>query len=416
MFRRLFVMMLLGLLALPPQAQAAQDIYGPIGRSDTLWRIAEKLSPTKEAATQQVILAIYNKNKHAFTVNNINSLRKDAYMLAPTKAEVLAVSKKSAIRMVQRHNTRWKKGRYVPIHDPVPAELTKKLAKSTKTEKEPTKEKTDVTTKPVTDSKTTAPPVAQTLPQPIPDTITEGMPVQEQLRIVKQELQTARNENQLLKNELIEAREQQKQNLAKHQKADPNIQVQLDALSHELKELRTILVQKDNHIQTLQASLKSASEAIKSQHADNMRLYDKLKELSPESIPAQAKQEPAKPHIKLAAVTTPKPATDNKVIPKETADSKIWADEKNTGAMNPVNTTSKPANDVKNSSAVSLSQLINGQQVGLTKSSTASDSRAYSVSPIAWAAVLLSLIFILFLVIRAFIMQNEIRQFEKEDR
>lgn len=417
MFRRLFMMMLLG-LALSLPAQSAQDVYGPIGRTDTLWKIAETLRPTKKVATQQVIMAIYEKNKHAFTVNNINSLRKDAYMLAPTEAEVLAISRKDAINLVQRHNTRWKKGRYVAIHDPVPAELTKKLAGSA-----PSSETGDKTTETVATEQTTTPPaatsespsVAEVVPEPVPDAITAGMPVAEQLRILRQELQAAHKENQLLKKELTEAREQQKQSLVKTQQADPQIQAQLDALSYELKELRTILTQKDNHIKTLQASLKSASEAIKSQHADNMRLYNKLKELSPGSVPAQAKQEPAKPHIKLAAVaasTEPDAATktDDGTV------AKVWADE-NTGAMNPVATASEPANAVAKSSedSVSLSQLINGRKVGLTKGSGSdTPSRFYSVSPVAWAAVLLSLVFILFLVVRAVIVQNEIRQFEKE--
>ncbi len=424
MFRRLFMMMLLG-LALSVPVQAAQDVYGPIGRNDTLWKIAETLRPTKKAATQQVIMAIYDKNKHAFTVNNINSLRRDAYMLAPTEAEVLAISRKSAISMVQRHNTRWKKKRYVATHAPVPAELTKKLAGSAPA----TEAGVDKTTQTAVSEQTTAPlttksesvpeaavtSIAEVVPEPVPDTITEGMPVPEQLRIIKQELQAVHKENQLLKEELAEAREQQKQSLAKTQKADPQIQAQLDALSYELKELRTILTQKDNHIKTLQASLKSASEAIKSQHADNMRLYNKLKELSPGSVPAQAKQEQGKPHIKLAAVTSDDQPAKN----DGTTAAKIWADEgsaETTGAMNPINTASKPTNAVEtdSGSSVSLSQLMNGQQVGLTKAA-GTTSRFYSVSPVAWAAVLLSLIFILFLVIRAFIVQNEIRQFEKEE-
>ncbi|CAA6810732.1 MAG: Unknown protein [uncultured Thiotrichaceae bacterium] len=427
MFRRLFMMMLLG-LALSVPVQAAQDVYGPIGRNDTLWKIAETLRPTKKAATQQVIMAIYDKNKHAFTVNNISSLRKGAYILAPTEAEVLAISRKSAISMVQRHNTRWKKKRYVATRAPVPEELTKRLAEGSASLAE---KSADKTTETVATKQTTTPTITESpeptlvnevVPKPVPEIITAGTPVQEQLRIMKQELQAAHKENQLLKDELAEAREQQKQSLAKAQKADPKIQAQLDALSYELKELRTILTQKDNHIQTLQASLKSASEAIKSQHADNMRLYNKLKELNPEGLPAQAKQAQGKPHIKLAAVNSDNQLDqpDQSAKIDDTTTAKIWADENNTGAMNPVNTASKPTNAVEADSGggVSLSQLINGQQVGvgLAKAKEAgTTSRFYSVSPVAWAAVLLSLVFILFLVIRAFIVQNQIRQFEKDE-
>lgn len=423
MFRRFFVMMLLGLaLFLPaqaaPDAQNTQNVYGPIGRSDTLWAIAEKLRPTRKAATQQVILAIYEKNKHAFTVNNINSLRKGAYMLPPTAAEVLAISRKDAINRVGRHNTRWEKGRHVAMRSPVPAELTRILAENSATtdSAQTNADSQQVTAAAQLESAKPEPtPAVTTIPDPVPEVITKDTSVADQLRIFKQELQQARAENDLLKKELAEARAAQKQSLAKSQQTDPNIQVQLDVLSHELKELRTILTQKDNHIKTLQSSLKSASEAIKSQHADNMRLYNKLKELSPGSIPAQAKQESGKPHIRLAAVTSD-PAT-NESIQSVTADGEapvqVWADESQ-GAMNPVATASKPANAVEVDKGVALSQLINGQETGLTKSASINGdatSRFYSVSPIAWLALLLSFVFILFQVIRALVVQNEIRKF-----
>ncbi len=412
MVRRLLMMMLLG-LALSLPTQAAQDVYGPIGRNDTLWKIAETLRPTRKVAIQQVIMAIYDKNKHAFTVNNINSLRKGAYILAPTEADVLAISRKNAINMVHRHNKRWKKKRYVATHAPVPAELKRRLANSASIVDAGNNKV--VTVAPVSEQTTTS--VTESIPEPVPATITPDMPVSEQLRIVKQELQDARKENQLLKKELAEVREQQKQDLAKAQKANPDIQAQLDVLSYELKELRTILIQKDNHIKTLQASLKSASEAIKSQHADNMRLYNKLKELSPDSVPARAKQEAGQPHIKLAAVDhATHDKGDESAKGNAEAAGKVWADEQNTG--NSVDKASRADDTVEtsNGSGVSLSQLVDGQRVGLTKAGSADDtaSRFYSVSPVAWAAVLLSLIFILFLVIRAFIVQNEIRQFEKE--
>ncbi|MEZ5476679.1 MAG: hypothetical protein R3E95_04050 [Thiolinea sp.] len=60
----------------------------------------------------------------------------------------------------------------------------------------------------------------------------------------------------------------------------------------------------------MQTSLKSASEAIKSQHADNMRLYNKLKELSPDSLPAQQTTAARQPQLELAAVSTRRVSTD----------------------------------------------------------------------------------------------------------
>lgn len=429
MLRQLLVIMFLGLALLLP-AQAAQDVFGPIKRTDTLWRIAEQLNPDKKASIQQVMLAIYEKNKHAFTVNNINSLRRDAYMLAPTVSEVNALSRKSAVNRVQRHNARWKRGRYVAIHNPVPAELTRKLTQITSPAQEVGGKASDeansptqtVTAAEVAVEKITATDtdteVVESAPaaMAVPETIVDGMPLKDQLRIVMQELGKARQENQLLQAELKQAREQQQQNLAKNQ-PDPDIQTQLDALRHELAELRTILAQKDNHIQTLQASLKSASEAIKSQHADNMRLYNKLKELSPESVPAQA-QQTDKPQITLTAVT--KDALLSASEAKEDSQpvvAQVWADEtaetddnaQNNGIQQPG--TSADGN-------MSLSQLVSNN-IGLAQSGTTASgsakSAAYTVSPVAWAAVLLSFVFILFLVIRALVVQNEISKFADED-
>lgn len=429
MFKQLLVIMFLG-LALSVPVQAAQQVFGPIGRTDTLWNIAEQLTPDKKASIQQVMLALYEKNKHAFTVNNINSLRKDAYMLAPTIAEVSATSRKSAIQMVQRHNARWKKRRYVPIHNPIPDELTRLLsadktpeANAVPADRQQAVVKQDAkpVAKPVeaaqvTESATTS---TETAPAAlaVPETIVDGMPLQDQLRIVMQELNKARQENQLLKEELKQTREQQKQNLANNQQADPDIQVQLDALRRELAELRTILTQKDNHIKTLQSSLKSASEAIKSQHADNMRLYNKLKELSPESVPARAEQQQsAKPQIKLAAVTEDALTNDSVASDNEIDAAKVWADADDKTGLKPGDTATQPANDVKNSQAVSLSQLVQPNAAALTQSGNDKGlSGVYAVSPLAWGAVLLSFVFILFLVIRALVIQNEIRKFERED-
>ncbi|MEZ5536603.1 MAG: FimV/HubP family polar landmark protein [Thiolinea sp.] len=427
MFRQLLVIVLLG-LALSIPVQAAQDVYGPITRTDTLWNIAEKLNPDKKASIQQVMLAIYEKNKHAFTVNNINSLRKDAYMLAPTSEEVFAVSRKTAVSMVQRHNTRWKQGRYVAIHDPVPAELTAKLSGTASAEAE----KTTVTqaeseTAQIAEQQSAENVAEESVAQEVevaaaedavPESIVEGMPLKDQLHIVMQELNKARRENRLLRTELQQTRDQQKQSQAKNQQPDPEIQVQLDALRRELAELRTILTQKDNHIKTLQASLKSASEAIKSQHADNMRLYNKLKELSPESVPAQAGQQSGKSQIKLAAVTedalTTAAASEGEVDPAQ-----VWADgNDNTTATAVQSGETDQDPDQAASGAektVSLSQLVS-TQVGLSQAGDATGDARYTVSPVAWAAVLLSFVFILFLVIRALVIQNEIRKFDREDR
>ncbi|MEZ5447911.1 MAG: FimV/HubP family polar landmark protein [Thiolinea sp.] len=391
--------------------QAAQNLYGPIGSRDTLWEIAETLKPSPKLSTQQVIMALYNKNQHAFTVNNINSLRKDAYMLAPSLEEASSLSRQTAVEMVKRHNTRWKNKRYVRIDAEPPAALLQALqAQQQQTTPLPPADRTDT---PAPASTTAASPTPETVTEtPLVETL-EGKTTEQQLAIVKRELTQARTENQRLQQELQTLKSDQQQ--ATQQQVDAHIQAQLDALRHELAELRTILAQKDNHIKTLQTSLKSASEAIKSQHADNMRLYNKLKELSPDSLPAQQTTAARQPQLELAAVSTgesaptPTAATENSEA--ESGIAQVWADE-----VQAPDTQTKTTGGTTGSS-IPLNQILNpeGSHAALLESPPLNESSGRPrVSPIAWAAVLVSFVFILFLIIRSLIMQNELRRMERE--
>ena len=411
MFKQLFLIVLLG-LALSVPVQATQGLYGPIGRQDTLWNIAVELRPSKKVTTQQVMMALYKKNQHAFTVNNISSLRKGAHLIAPTLGEAKQFSRNTAVKMVQRHNTRWKKRRYVKINAPIPEEIKQKLSGDTTQSKEAT-----TSTNAVNKGGTALPPAPQG--QLV---TTSGESPQKQLAILKQELVKTRQENQLLNQELASLKQQKSQT---HSNAETNsaIQVQLDALRHELEELRTILSQKDNHIKVLQASLKDASKAIKSQHADNMRLYNKLKELSPESVVASQNNgaENVQPQLELAAVTKSVKASGKA---DDSGIAKVWADEvpgeKNNAVQGKMPKASQATNGVKSDGGITLNQILSKQtdgQVALLKPLTTefTTSRRAAVSPIAWAAVLISFVFILFLIFRALLTQNDLRRFEEED-
>lgn len=439
MFKRfLLIVLLTGALGLP--LQAAETIYGPIGRQDTLWNLAESMRPSKDVTTQQVMMALYKKNPHAFTVNNISSLRKNAYMLAPSEAETKQIGRKTAIQMVRRHNVRWKKRRYVRTNAPVPAMLKKKLAERDADAAEKTTATEAATTQP--QQATTSTVVAASTPTATVKAADEAtsasagsdVAIQEQLRLVQEELEQTKTENKRLNSELAALKQEQKQTSTQSE-ANQEIQVQLDALRHELDELRTILTQKDNHIKVLQASLKDASKAIKSQHADNMRLYNKLKELSPESLAAigraanssaegnsNTQGKPVKPQIELAAVTIDKPIKAS--APEEVDDSgiaKVWADEtpENTSRGLQTGLANQPTNAVRQDNSVTLSQILNTQNPAPDAAPikkfgfSLSNDRSAPVSPIAWAAVLISFVFILFLIVRALLMQNELRRLER---
>ncbi|KJV05471.1 type IV pilus assembly protein FimV [Methylocucumis oryzae] len=48
--------------------------YGPVSKNDTLWNIAERLSHNSNASIEQMLIALYQENPHAFYKANINAL------------------------------------------------------------------------------------------------------------------------------------------------------------------------------------------------------------------------------------------------------------------------------------------------------------------------------------------------------
>ncbi len=442
MCKRLLLLVFLSTVFCLP-LQATGDIYGPVDRRDTLWNIAEKLSPAKNLTVQQVMMALYQKNPHAFTVNNISSLRKGAHLLAPTAAEVQRIKRETAVAMVQRHNTRWKKRRFVKTNAPMPTELKQKLAAQAAVGAAAERQENTVlmgplplVSKEAVPAQTAAASVqtAQNQPQTTdaprstvaaptsqPDTTQYTAQLSAQLNEVQRELAQTRVENQRLKDEMRALKNSQTQTLGVSED-NQNIQIQLDALKHELAELRSILSEKNNHIKVLQASLKEASVAIKSQHADNMRLYNKLRELSPESVAvmeANQVKETAQPTplLELAEVSTqaemPLAGNANAAQTDNAGITQVWADESPDRAAGALKAgSSVTLGDIlSNQSTPPAAEQAEAQSLGFSFSNT----RSAKVSPIAWAAVLISFVFILFMIVRALLMQNELRRFEIDD-
>lgn len=66
--------------------------YGPVKEEDTLWQIANKLVSGSPYTVSQGVLAIYQKNPHAFTDNNMNKIIVGEYINLPTQNEVKLAS------------------------------------------------------------------------------------------------------------------------------------------------------------------------------------------------------------------------------------------------------------------------------------------------------------------------------------
>ncbi|TXH70262.1 MAG: hypothetical protein E6Q83_06970 [Thiothrix sp.] len=264
--------MLLG-LALSSAVDAAPRSYGPVKDQDTLWTIAERLRPDQNATVQQTMLALYYKNPQAFNSPNINSLMKGSVLKAPNSAEVRRYQRLAALREARKHNHFWKRGVDLPRSEPPPIPKLKE-PKANKRSKPTVLKATAKTNTYAATARTTTRRLAR---------------LQAQLKIVE-------SKNQELTSELKALQAKQTQG-----KPNPQLDAQVKKLKLELQELTSVLDQKDNHIKTLQASLKNASETIKAQHADNMRLYDKLKAVSPSSVPSSPSSE-GKSELKLTTV------------------------------------------------------------------------------------------------------------------
>ncbi len=81
--------------------------YGPVTRRDTLWGIAEKINPTRDASVEQVIMALYEANPNAFFQNNVNALSAGAKLKVPDREAIFKLSRKQALAEFSRQTKVW---------------------------------------------------------------------------------------------------------------------------------------------------------------------------------------------------------------------------------------------------------------------------------------------------------------------
>nr|WP_269144526.1 FimV/HubP family polar landmark protein [Methylicorpusculum oleiharenae] len=93
-----------------PSKPADPNVYGPVGRSDTLWTVASKINRAKEASVEQVMMALFEANPQAFFKDNVNALTAGTRLKIPSKDVILKLSRQDAIAEFQKHNQAWKSG------------------------------------------------------------------------------------------------------------------------------------------------------------------------------------------------------------------------------------------------------------------------------------------------------------------
>ena len=86
-----------------------------VNRGDTLWAIGYNWRPDTTMSMDQVMLAIFERNRHAFINENINRLRSDVELTMPDAAEIEGVNRAEAERRIREHMQAWQQAE--PIRD-----------------------------------------------------------------------------------------------------------------------------------------------------------------------------------------------------------------------------------------------------------------------------------------------------------
>ncbi|MDD5391672.1 MAG: hypothetical protein PHE17_01500 [Thiothrix sp.] len=349
------------------QPVIAAGTYGPTAAQETLWSISSRLRPTYTVSTQQVMLAIRAKNPQSFTASNINALKKGSVLKLPSLAEIEQLNRTQALHTARQHNSNW-----------------------------------SASTKPVASKPNNKATPARVAAQPR-----------------KATLANARKTQKYLKHEISSLRIQLKSEQSRSAKLTAQIKAlqasgknpagssaDLDKLRLEVTDLKAVLEEKNNHIQNLQASLKEASDAIKRQYADNQVLQEKLKAAIPGLTPPAPSKAGEKPQLTLSGVgnQTPATATDGK--------PPVFTDQLGS-SPNAVPLKSLLAQQQQQAPVVEEPQAAPTQQpvaqTGVPDKGQAS-TKGNTPSRLSLIIALISLLFILALLWRAFSQQRTLRR------
>lgn len=84
------------------------DTYGPVVSGDTLWSIANAYRADSALSMNQVMLAIVNRNPHAFRDGNVHHLLRGTELYMPGRDEIEAIDAADAAAIVAAHTAAWR--------------------------------------------------------------------------------------------------------------------------------------------------------------------------------------------------------------------------------------------------------------------------------------------------------------------
>ncbi len=82
--------------------------YGPMVYGDTVSTVAERLRVNDRYSRQQVMMALFEKNRAKFDQDNINLIKAGTYLDVPRAAEVERITPSQARSLIAEHEKRWK--------------------------------------------------------------------------------------------------------------------------------------------------------------------------------------------------------------------------------------------------------------------------------------------------------------------
>ena len=81
--------------------------YGPVGKGDTLGKIAASLKP-EGVSLEQMLVGLYRNNPDAFIRNNMNLVKSGKILRVPDAQELSAVSQSEAVKEVRTQVADWR--------------------------------------------------------------------------------------------------------------------------------------------------------------------------------------------------------------------------------------------------------------------------------------------------------------------
>jgi pilus assembly protein FimV len=93
--------------------------YGPTLENDTLWSVAERARGQNDISVEQMMLALYEANPHAFYKGNVHALMAGKMLNIPERSVALKLSRNQALAEFNQHTKAWK-NHATPVHSEAP--------------------------------------------------------------------------------------------------------------------------------------------------------------------------------------------------------------------------------------------------------------------------------------------------------